>query len=136
MLEKQEVPFKAFSNESTFTATKAKAISKKIIDDKPWTTNFNIQRLKHELATFELEGKRTYYEQAQYLMYRIPVYKPVPIYKITWDHLDKRMQHELEGLDKITLRFVLRQAVGRIFEDIDCSYYHTSISKLLEVNFQ
>lgn len=100
-----------------------------------WTMDFVIQSLKHELATFEVNGTRPYYKQAQYLIYKIPVYKPTPKYKISWGHLSQRMKQELESLDKITLKFVLRQGVGRIFEDIDCSYYHTSVSKLLEVAF-
>lgn len=100
-----------------------------------WTTDFDIQRLKHELATFEVNGKRLYCEQAQQLIYRIPVHRPTPLFKISWSHISQQMQRELERLDKITLKFVLRQAVGRIFEDIDCSYYHISVSKLLEVSF-
>jgi hypothetical protein len=104
-------------------------------DTKHWTTDFIIQALKHELATFEVNGSRPYYEQARYLIYRIPVHRPIPPFKISWSHLSQRMQKELESLDKVTLRFVLRQGVGRIFEDIKSSYYHTSVSKLLEVAF-
>jgi hypothetical protein len=70
-----------------------------------WTTNYAIEHLKHELATFthrikneetgeSVEGRK-YYDQARYLQYRIGVYRPVPFFEISLSDLSKRMVMEL-----------------------------------------
>ena len=43
------------------------------------------------------------------------------------------MIYELNQLDENDRKFVLKQAVGRIFEDINFDLYHNSISANLEV---
>lgn len=102
-------------------------------DDEQWTTDYTIQTLKHDLATFEVNGSRKYYEQAKEKIYRIPVHRPTPPFNILLADLTKRMRQELRNLDKDTKIFVLKQAVGRIFEDINSKYYHDSVSKILTV---
>jgi hypothetical protein len=98
-----------------------------------WITDRTVEALKIELGMFEQDDKRKYYDQARYLIYHIPVYRPIPPFKIWLSDLTDRMKDEFKGLNKKTLKFVLKQSVGRIFEDIDASYYHTSISRLLEI---
>ena len=108
-----------------------------------WTTNYIIEDLKYELCKFIdyikdeemgefVEGRR-YCDLARYLLYHISVYRPVPIFRISLSDLNEKLKQELEILDRSTLVYVLKQAVGRIFEDIDARYYHTSISSILEV---
>jgi hypothetical protein len=43
------------------------------------------------------------------------------------------MIYELSRLDEKDKKFVLKQAVSRIFEDININLYHDSISANLEV---
>ena len=47
--------------------------------------------------------------------------------------LEPSLITELGTLDNEDRNFVLKQAVGGIFEDINSRFYHVSISKLLEV---
>jgi hypothetical protein len=48
-------------------------------------------------------------------------------------HLSAEMIYELGQLDEQDKKFVLKQAVGGIFEDINFNLYHDSISANLEV---
>jgi hypothetical protein len=101
-----------------------------------WTTDYAMRKLKLELATFEVDGSRKYYEQAKYLQYRIAVYKPVPIFTVYLSDLSQRMVDELRSLDPKTLEYVLKQAVGRLFEDLNAEYYHNSVSSMLRVRLK
>lgn len=112
-----------------------------------WSTDFLIQELFLKLA----ETKQTiivdysglqqlqqqqaivskYYRQAERLKYRIPIEDPKPEFIIELGDLDDRLIAELQTIDNP--EYVLSQAVGRIFENIDSRYYHLSIAKLLKV---
>jgi len=48
-------------------------------------------------------------------------------------HLSAEMIYELGQLDEQDRKFVLKQAVGGIFEDINFNFYHDSISANFEV---
>lgn len=108
-----------------------------------WTTNYIIEELKYELGIFtdyiknedgEFVEGRKYYDLAKYLQYRISVYRPVPFFRISLSDLSEKLKQELSSLHRETLVYVLKEAVARIFEDIDARQYHTnSISSLLEV---
>ncbi len=114
--------------------------------DPYWTTNYCIDRLKQELGsvihkiknneTGETVKGRKYYDQARYLQYRVGVYKPTPIFQVYLSDLSARMVKELHSLDSKDRLFVLKQAVGRIFEDINPTLYHNSISMVLRVKLQ
>jgi hypothetical protein len=112
------------------TQNKDKNPTTVIADQREWTTNRAIQNLKYELATFTDKD----YEQAQYLIYRIPVHRPTPHFKVYISDLSERMKEELGSYNRKSLTFVLKQAIGRIFEDIHAEYYHDSVSSLLEVD--
>jgi hypothetical protein len=112
--------------------------------DDAWLTSYLIDHLKQHLATYtELitnkEGKtakvRIYYEQAFQLL-KIGAYKPASPYIIQFSHLTSRLQTELDQLHNIDLIYVLKQAVSRIFEDINLELYHNSISRALRVVLQ
>ena len=114
-------------------------------NDSSWTTNSIIEILKQHLATIVYEitnsdGKtvegRKYYDQTEYLQHRIAVYKPTPIFKIYLSDLSPEIVKELHNLDIQTRQFVIKQAVGRIFEDLNPELYHNSISSVLKVGMQ
>lgn len=111
-----------------------------------WTTNKVIEEFTYELATCEdylineygeYVSGRPYYDQAKYLHNRIPLYRPVPTFKVRLNHLSDRLKHELDGYsnDRESLTYVLKQSVGRIFENVNSRQYHESVASLLEVEF-
>ena len=117
----------------------------------PVTTNYLIDWLKSHLAkviginTGEVSyreliqhqtfGDRKYYNQAFDLLV-IGAYKPVPYFIINLSDLTQELRSELSNLDKQARQFVLKQAVGRIFEDINSDFFHNSISRVLKVKFE
>jgi hypothetical protein len=114
------------------------------VSPEQWSTSYLIDHLKQHLATYTQvitnnEGKtakvRIYYDQAFQLL-RIGAYKPAPPYVIQFSHLTPRLQTELDQLHNIVLIYVLKQAVSRIFEDINLELYHNSISRVLRVVLQ
>jgi hypothetical protein len=109
------------------------------------TTNYLIDRLKFHLSKNTISeaereeckifGDRKYYNQAFDLL-RIGAYKPTPYFIINLSDLSKELRKELSSLDKLTRQFVLKQTVGRIFEDINSDLFHKSISRVLQVKFE
>ena len=78
---------------------------------------------------------RIYYYQA-YDFQKLGLYKreDAPAFKIKLSHLPEDIIYELSTFDESTRKFVLKQAVSRIFEDINYDLYHDSISSRLEVS--
>lgn len=114
------------------------------ISDELWTTNYLIDRLKQHLTTYtevitNNEGKtapaRVYNDQA-FQLQKIGRYKPAPPYIIQFSHLTPRLQAELNQLDDIERMYLLKQAVVRIFEDVNMGIYHNSVSRVLRVVLQ
>jgi hypothetical protein len=116
-----------------------------------WTPNYLIDRLKQHLATVivvqqssrkedyenNLQSKkvfdsRKYYNQAHDYL-KIGAFQPVPSFPVHISDLSPKLVRELSELDRIDRKFVLKQAVGRIFEDINSRLYHDSVSRVLEV---
>lgn len=109
-----------------------------------YTISATIDEIKKVLAsvkstTTDLEeekniDERLYYYQA-YDFQKLGLYKPedVPTFKIKLKDLPNDIIYELSTFDESTRRFVLKQAVSRIFEDINFDLYHNSISNRLEV---
>ena len=60
--------------------------------------------------------RRLYVEQAKYKMYRMPVFRPPPIFVVYLKHLDHKLKHDLKNLDKKSRDIVMRVAIERIFE--------------------
>lgn len=113
-------------------------------EKEEWTTNYTIESLAYELATSidylvneygEYVPGRPYYDQAKELIYRIPVYRPRPTFKVYLNHLSDKLKQQLQGYDKQSLVYILKQSVGRIFEGVNSGYYHNSVASLLEVEF-
>jgi hypothetical protein len=100
-----------------------------------------VDLLKQHLATVnghiavtdsEFYDNRKYYNQAHHCL-KIGAFKPVPPFPVSVSDLSPELLEELSGLHKNDRKFVLKQAVGRIFEDINSKLYHDSISRVLEV---
>jgi hypothetical protein len=83
----------------------------------------------------KLYDNRLYYYRAHnYLRLGIFNKENAPPFKIKLNHLGQDIIYELSKLDKLDRKFVLKQAVSRIFEDINFDLFHDfSISKNLEV---
>jgi hypothetical protein len=75
--------------------------------------------------------KRFYEEQARYKMYRIAVFRPPPVFVVYLKHLDDRLKQELASLDRETKDFVMKEAIGRIFEQVDKRFFLLSVKPLL-----
>jgi hypothetical protein len=80
---------------------------------------------------------RKYYSQARRLMKWIPIARPAPEFVINISDLSLKVRKEIESIidSPTALQYVLTQAVGRIFENIDFDYYHLSIARSLKVKF-
>jgi hypothetical protein len=81
---------------------------------------------------------RKYYHQALKLFKWIPIAKPSPEFVINLSDLPPRIIQELQQniTSNSTRKYVVTQAVGRIFENIDFRYYHLSIARNLCVRFE
>jgi hypothetical protein len=118
-----------------------------------WTQDCLVGRLKRHLATIEIDindykdnlgdkrvfnlETRKYYNRAYHFL-KIGAFKPAPNFVVNLSDLSKtpRLIKELEQLDIADRAYVLRQVVGRIFEDVNFELYHDSISKVLKVELQ
>ena len=101
-----------------------------------WSTQRLIDELYLCLIDFRddmNENLRKYEDQARYLIYRIPIYKPTPSFLISKKDLTNRLIWELESLDQISRKIVLKDAADRIFEGINKRYYLLSVRSLLNV---
>ena len=116
------------------------------------TISFTLIKIKEQLVT-ELALANTYvrdaktgityilfkyYEMAAYLMYRIPIYQPIPTFDIFVEDLSSQLKHELADLiksDQKTYHYIVKMAVSHIFENINFEYFHSSVMRFLKVRF-
>ena len=120
-----------------------------------WSDSYLVDNLKQYLATVKLSkskvptdlldtpndkfnehfcliSNRHYVNQAFHYL-KIGILSPIPEFLISLSDLSPKLLKELAILDKKTRDFVLKQAVGRIFEDINAKLYHNSIFRVLNV---
>ena len=120
-----------------------------------WSNSYLTNNLKQHLATlesskskietdllkdesekfdfyFSLISKRHYVIHAFHYL-RVAAFKPVPEFLVSISDLAPRLINELALLDRAERYFVLRQAVGRIFEYVNLHLFHRNISKVLRV---
>ncbi len=123
--------------------------SRKLGDETiPWTTAKIKDELVTELAlaTVYVMNEQygctyilfKYYEKAAYWMYRIPVYRPPPIFDIDLRDLSTKLRHELAELKKSDggmFCYVIKTAVAHIFENINFEYFHRSVMRHLKITF-
>jgi hypothetical protein len=82
---------------------------------------------------FNIDDRWYYYKSYHYQKLGLFLRKDVPHFKVSLSHLSPEIIYELNQLDFKDRRFVLKQSVSRIFEDINFDLYHDSISDRLEV---
>jgi hypothetical protein len=75
-----------------------------------------------------------YYNQAFALYKWIPIARPAPKFVVDSSDLSTRVFAELKVLENSQI--VLKQAVGRIFQNLDEPYYHMAIASALEVELR
>jgi hypothetical protein len=80
--------------------------------------------------------RRFYEEQARYKMYRIPVFRPPPVFVVYLKHLDEGLKKELSNLDRESKDFVMKEAISRIFEQVDKRFFLLSVKPLLRWRFE
>ena len=119
------------------------------VDDR-WTNECTIEELHYDLVGVKIEATaldyfgvrktfhyRKYIAQARELTKWIPINLDVQPYKINISDLspavEKHLEYEYKNSDEETFNYILRQAVGRIFESITFRLYHRSIAKKLTV---
>jgi hypothetical protein len=96
--------------------------------------DFSIDTKDPKSIEKKIYDKRWYYYKAyHYLKLGLFLRKDVPPFKVSLSHLSQEIIFELYQLDEKDRKFVLKQAVGRLFEDINFDLYHDSISANLEV---
>ena len=74
-----------------------------------------------------------YYKAYHYQKLGLFLRNDAPPFKVSLSHLSPEIIYALSQLDDKDRKFVLKQAVGRIFEVINFNLYHDSISTNLEV---
>jgi hypothetical protein len=81
---------------------------------------------------------RSYYCQARELMKWLPIARPAPGFVINASDLSRKVIEELEvrADNPDDIGYILRQAVGRIFENLNDDYYHRSIARSLKVRLE
>jgi hypothetical protein len=87
---------------------------------------------------WETISVRKYPRRARELRKLIPVARPPPEYIIDKSDLNEKLRTEL--LEEITSeearQHILKEAVGRIFENLGFEYYHLSIARNLKVRLE
>jgi hypothetical protein len=114
----------------------------------PWTNAKIVNDLSFLLCTVfsavidektgEILITHRYYDQAEKILYRIPVWKSPPPFLIELFDLTKKIKRELRDLKKSNRRIfesVVKEAVGILFENINSKYYHLSVARHLRVKF-
>ena len=121
------------------------ATATEILNIEQWTEAYLIDELFLQLActkkTSVARNRITrkymtvtdykYYNQAKALHRWIPLARPPPEFVVNLSDLSTRMIAELKALQNA--QDVLKQAVGRLFENIDERQYHQSIASQLRV---
>lgn len=111
-------------------------LDKDFADNQEWTIECFVDELFLGLVQVKQsvhnEGReihvRKYYRQARELLKWIPIARPSPAFIIYISDLTQELKTQIEHLMATSppdnLRYVLTQAVGRIFENLDFQRYH------------
>ncbi len=95
-------------------------------------------RICNRSTSFSLEAfiddnkEKKYQNQAKDLIYKIPVYIPVPSFIIYKKDLSDRLKDELADYTEKAREDILKTAVGRIFENINQRYFLQSVKNCLK----
>jgi hypothetical protein len=119
------------TNEIKRVVETRKAVNKKEICDD-YTIELTIDELY--LCLMRLDNN-TYEKQARNLIYRIPIYKPTPVFDIKIPDLNAQIKKELDARweNRKIIDYILKEVVGRIFKNLDERYFLLSVKPLLQV---
>jgi hypothetical protein len=126
------------------------------VDEVVWSIECTVDELQLDLCRakeeimidrgFYVNGKRSvktliikkYYRQARELMKWIPIARPSPEFVINASDLSTEVIKELSvrADNPDAMGYILKQAVGRIFENLDFNLYHLSIARSLKVRVE
>ena len=70
-----------------------------------------------------------YYAQAEYVLYRVSIWKPSPVFVINCSDLKKQLLNELEQLKHCDPRLfdkTVTEAIQSLMESVNQRYYHVS----------
>ena len=98
-------------------------------NDEEW----NLERLKEELFNclmlIKIHGECKYEKQAADLIYKIPRYRPTPVFIINYSDLSLKLIEELSSLDDVNLDIVIKDVISWIYELINRKYFLLSIKR-------
>lgn len=100
------------------------------------TGQLTIEATVDNLYLCLMKQESSYYErQASDLIYKIPVYKPAPIFEIRISDLNEQVKKELDDRwnYKREIDYILKEAVGKIFANVNEQYFLLSVKRLLKV---
>jgi hypothetical protein len=107
-----------------------------LTEQKQQQEQLTIDATIDELYLCLMKSSFSYYEKQAYdLMYRIPVHKPTPIFEIRISDLNEQVKKELDDRwnHKREIDYILREAVGKIFANLDERYFLLSVKRCLQV---
>jgi hypothetical protein len=70
-----------------------------------------------------------YYDQAEYVLYRVSIWKPLPVFVISCSDLKEQLQNDLEHLKNYDSRLfdkTVTEAIQSLMESVNQRYYHVS----------
>ena len=100
------------------------------------TEDLTIEGAIDELYLCLMKQRSSFYQKQAYdLMYKIRVYKPTPFFEIKISDLSEQVKKELDDRwhYKRELNYILKEAVSRIFANVDERYFLLSVKGLLQV---
>jgi hypothetical protein len=100
------------------------------------TEELTVEATIDELYLCLMKQRSSYYErQASELIYKIPIYKPAPIFEIKISDLNEQVKKELNDRwnYKPNVDYILKEAISKIFANIDERYFLLSVKRLLKV---
>jgi len=107
-------------------------------DNCSWSTASIVDELIYQLSSacsFTIDENKQihishkYYDRAEFILYRINIYKPSPEFVISRSDLTDRLQGELEQLyisSPKTFNKIVTKAVQVILEGVNQRYYHVN----------
>jgi hypothetical protein len=128
----------AISDDLTFSLLDTKAVFCMINSNRKRSviSDLNDAEEAHRYNSGTGVPRRFYEEQARYKMYRIPVFLPPPVFVVHLKHLDEELKKELSSLDKESKDFVMKDAISRIFEQVDKRFFLLNVRPLLRWRFE
>jgi hypothetical protein len=123
------------------STTGSKRIYNKSERMEVWTREYLVDRLFFEMLEIrdEAEGwedyqyrgqKKKYYDRATDAI-KMAAGRPSPVFVINISDLTFKLRHELAGLSRDTLDYVVMQAIERICENENCKLYHLTLKRCL-----